>query len=189
MTKNILLIVLEKLVRLSCKSKTKITLMGGIATSIFAQPRATYDIDGIISLKEEKLKDFLGLLRNSGFKFNQKQAVKFIKGLPLITFYYPRYKTYVDLFIAQNKFQYEVLKRARKIKLGRLNLSVISPEDLILMKLQTAREKDLEDIRKIILENAKRLDFVYLKKWAKMLNVDIFLRDELRSLGVKDRKR
>lgn len=189
MTKNILLIVLEKLVRLSYKSKTKITLMGGLATSIFAQPRATYDIDGIISLKEENLKDFLALLRNSGFKFNQKQPVKFIKGLPFITFYYPKYKTYADLFIARNEFQYEVLKRARKIKLGRLNLYVISPEDLILVKLQTAREKDLEDIREIILGNVERLDFVYLKKWAKMLNVNVFLQDELRSLGVRDRKR
>lgn len=187
MTKNILLIVLEKLLRVSHKTKTKIVLMGGIATSVFAQPRATYDIDGIISLPEKDLKDFLATLKENGFKFATKQPVKFIQGLPLITFYYPKYKTYVDLFVARNKFQYEILKRARRVKLEKLSLSIISPEDLILIKLQTGREKDIEDIREIILENSSKLDFKYLKKWAKLLNLDTFLKDELRSLGLKNK--
>ena len=185
MTRNILLIVLEKLMKLAHRSKIKIVLMGGIAISLFAKPRATYDIDGMVSSKEENLKDFLSLLKESGFKFDSKQPIKFIKGLPFITFYYPRYKTYVDLFVAQNKFQNEVLKRAKEVKLGKLHLSIISPEDLILLKLQTGREKDLEDIREIILEKRKNLDFVYLKKWAKALGVDVFLKDELRSSGLQ----
>lgn len=37
--------------------------MGGIATSVFGRSRATYDIDGIISLSEQDLKDFLGSLK------------------------------------------------------------------------------------------------------------------------------
>ena len=116
MTKNILLTVLEKLLKVSQETKTKIAFMGGIATSVFARPRATYDIDGIISLSDQDLKDFLGSLKKSGFRFDTKQPIKSIQGLPFITFYYPRYKTYVDLFVARNEFQYELLKRARKIK-------------------------------------------------------------------------
>ena len=187
MTKNILLVVLEKLLKTAQKSRAKIVIMGGLATSIFAQPRATYDIDGIISLEEEEIKDFLTLLKKAGFRFDPKQPVKFIQGLPFITFYYPRYKTYVDLFVVKTKFQHEVLRRAKKSKLGKLNLYIISAEDLILIKLQAGREKDIEDIRQIILENSPRLDFVYLGKWAKLLEVDIFLKDELKSLGLKDK--
>lgn len=189
MIKNILFIVLEKLVKISKMYKVKIVLMGGVATSVFARPRATYDIDAIISLPKEHLKEFLDLLKSNGFKFDTKRPVKSIQGLPFITLYHPVYKTYVDFFIAQNKFQYEILKRARRIKLDKLILYVISPEDLILMKLQTGREKDLEDVREIILENKSKLDFKYLKKWAKLLKVGIFLKDELRSLGLNNKIR
>lgn len=185
MTKNILFTVLEKLVKISRIYKVKMVLMGGIATSIFARPRATYDIDAIISLPEEHLKDFLGSLQSNGFKFDTKQPIKSIQGLPFITLYYPVYKTYVDFFIAKNKFQYEILKRAKRVKLGKLILHVISPEDLILVKLQTAREKDLEDVREIILENKSRLNFKYLKKWSALLNVGVFLKDELKSLRLQ----
>lgn len=187
MTKNVLLIVLGKLVKISRKSKIKLVLMGGIATSVFARPRATYDIDGIISLKEEEIKDFLALVKISGFKFKQRQPIKFIQGLPFITFYYPRYKVYIDLFVARNEFQYEIIKRARKIRFQRWNLHIISPEDLILIKLQTGREKDIEDVRDIILGNKSRLDFKYLGKWANSLGVDSFLKDELESLGLVDK--
>lgn len=63
MTKNILLTVLKKLLKVSQETKLKIAFMGGIATSVFGRSRATYDIDGIISLSEQDLKDFLGSLK------------------------------------------------------------------------------------------------------------------------------
>ena len=185
MTKNVLSIVLEKLAGLSQKAKTKIVIAGGIATSILARPRATFDIDGIISLKQRGLKYFLTLLRNNGFKFDQKQPIKYIQGMPFITFYYPKYKTYVDLFIAQSEFHNEIFKRAKKIKLEELNLYIISAEDLILNKLKAGRAKDIEDVRELILENKNKLNFKYLEKWAKQLNLEIFLKDELESLGIK----
>ena len=62
---------------------------------------------------------------------------------------------------------------------------MIAQEDLILLKLQAGRERDVEDIRNIILENAGSLDFKYLKKWAKELGLEVFLNDELKSLGVQ----
>ncbi|MBU2575119.1 MAG: nucleotidyltransferase [Elusimicrobia bacterium] len=184
MTRNILFAVLEKLIKVSRQSKTKLVLMGGIAVSVFASPRATYDIDAIISLEDEKLKDFLDLLKKEGFKFNRRQPIRFIQNLPFITFYYPPYKTYVDLFVARNEFQYEILKRARKVNLDKLKLSIISPEDLILVKLHSGREKDIEDVRQIILENKSKLDFDYLRKWSKLLDLKVFLKDEIRSLGI-----
>ncbi|MFZ5800765.1 MAG: nucleotidyltransferase [Candidatus Omnitrophota bacterium] len=185
MTRDILFTVLNKLIKVSRKSKVKIVLMGGLASSIFARPRATYDIDGIASLREENLNEFLTLLKADGFKFEEKRPLKFIQGMPFLTFYYSRYKTYVDLFIAKNKFQNDVLKRARKVRLKKLHLYVVSPEDLILIKLQTGREKDLEDVRDIISVNKSSLDFKYLEAQAKKMGVYEFLKDEERSLGVR----
>jgi len=59
MNKNVLLIVIEELLKVLKKYKIKFVLMGGIATSVLAKPRATFDIDGIITISKEKLKEFL----------------------------------------------------------------------------------------------------------------------------------
>lgn len=183
MIENSLSSVLEKVIKVSGKLKAKVVLIGGIATSFFAQPRATYDIDGVISLDEKKLDIFLDAFKKAGFEFDKKKPIKSIQGLPFVTFYYPMHKIYVDFFIAKNEFQKGIIKRSKKIKFGDLNLFIVSAEDLILLKLQVQREKDIEDVRQIILENKKKLDFQYLNKWAKLLRVDVFLKDELESLG------
>ncbi len=184
MTKNILSYVLEKLIKVCGNNNVRLVLMGGLATSIYSSPRTTYDIDGIVSLETEKMFSFLKSFKKYGFRFDAHKPIKFIAGLPYITFYYSEYKTYVDLFVSQTKFQQEILMRAKKIRFKKLNLFIISPEDLILVKLQTGREKDIEDVREIIVNNKETLDFIYLKTKAKNLGVYIFLKDELKSLSL-----
>lgn len=182
MNKNILLVVIEELLKVFKKHQINLVLMGGIATSVWAKPRATFDIDGIIAISEERLKELLPELQKRGFKFNQKQPFKKIHDLVFLTLYFPPCKTYVDLFIARSEFQKEIVKYAREVKYNKINVKVISPEDLILLKLKSGREKDMEDVREIIIENKGKLNYKYLEKWAQNLGVEIFLKDELRSL-------
>jgi predicted nucleotidyltransferase len=183
-TKNILLTVLNELLKVCKAHKIKVVLMGGLAVSMYARPRSTYDIDGIISIKKEQIRDFLNILKEAGFRYDKKDPVKFIQGLPFITLCYVKHKTYVDLFIAGNEFQENILTRAKNIRFNKMLLKLISPEDLILIKLQTGRERDLEDVRDMISENKGKIDFSYLKKWSRALNVHIFLEDELKSLRI-----
>ena len=185
MNKNALLLVIEELLKVLKKHNIKFVLMGGIAASVLAKPRATFDIDGIISISKEKLKEFLPEFKKKGFKFDPKRPFRKIQGLPFFTLYFTRYKTYVDLFISVSEFQKEIIRRARQVKYDKLNIKIISPEDLILVKLQSGREKDIEDVREIIMGNKEKLDYKYLKKWSKKLRVGIFLEDELRSLRIK----
>ena len=157
--------------------------MGGIATSVLAKPRATFDIDGLIAITEEKLKNVLPELRKKGFKFDRRQPLKKIQGLSFLTLYFSPGQIYVDLFIALTDFQKEIIRRAKQIKYNKIDLKIISPEDLILVKLQSGREKDIEDTREIVIENKRGLDYRYLKRWARRLGVIAFLEDELRSCG------
>lgn len=187
MTSNILLIVVEELLKIFKKYKIDLVLMGGIATSILAKPRATFDIDGLISITENEIKKLLPELRKKGFRFDQKKPLKRIQGLPFLTLYFSLHKTYVDLFIALSEFQKRAIKRARQIRYNKINIKIISPEDLILIKLQSGREKDIEDVREIMMENKDKIDHKYLKRWAKKLGVQMFLEDEMRSLGIRAR--
>jgi predicted nucleotidyltransferase len=183
MAKNILLTVLSELLKVCKDHKMRIVLMGGMAVSVYARPRATYDIDGIISIKKEQINGFLNIVKEAGFRYDKKKPVKFIQSLPFITLCYDN--VYVDLFIANNEFQENVLTRAKKIRFNKMTLNIISLEDLVLIKLQTGRERDLEDVRDMISENKGKMDLRYLKKWAQLLNVHIFLEDELKSLRIK----
>lgn len=184
MSTNILAAAIHKLQVILKKNKINLVLIGGLAASIFAKPRATFDIDGLIQVTEKGIKKLLKDLKKNGVKFNQKQPLKQIAGLPFLTLYFSSLKIYADLFIVSNEFQKEIDRRARKIKFNKTKIKIASPEDLILLKLQSGRQKDLEDVREILSENKNKLNFKYLKKWAKKLNVAIFLEDELKSLEI-----
>ncbi|MEI6633362.1 MAG: nucleotidyltransferase [Chlamydiota bacterium] len=189
MVSDILTRTIKTLVKLCREKEIRFVLMGGIATSFYARPRATYDIDGIIHSGKHDLAEFLIAAGKSGFGYDGKQPVKFIHGLPFITLCDKKYKLYVDLFIAETVFQKRIVKRAKRIKFGEMLIDIISCEDLILLKLQTGREKDTEDARNILADNSDTLDFAYLGKWADQLGVEAFLNDEIRSLRIKSKQR
>lgn len=184
MTKDNLTGIIEKLTKICGKLKIGMVLMGGIAVNVYARPRTTYDVDAVVSVSDEKMKKFLEDLAENGFKYDRKNPVKYIQGSPFITLTYSG--TYVDLFLAEKNFQEEAIRRARKIKLNKTIITIISPEDLILTKLIAGRERDIDDVREILLENRKKIDFKYLHEWAKKLKVDIFLKDELKSLRISE---
>lgn len=185
MTKNTLIEIIKKLQKICNKQKIKIAFTGGIAVGIYGIPRTTYDVDGVILVERENLQDFLLILSKQGFKYDRKKPIKVIQNMEFITLIYSKYKMYVDLFLASGEFQRQILQSARSVKFNKIKINIISPENLILLKLQSGRQRDFEDVREIILRNKNKLDFVYLEKWAKKLYVDIYLKDELESLGLK----
>lgn len=187
MTENKLLTVFHKLLSAAAGEGVKIVIMGGMAVSAYAPPRTTFDIDGIVEIEEERIEGFLRRLKKAGFSTNEAAPVKVINGLPFITLYYPRSKVYVDLFLARNEFQKQMMARSWRITVEGLTLEIVSPEDLILVKLLTGRPRDTEDVRQILLENSESLDFGYLRGWARRLGVAVFLEDEIKSLGIKPR--
>lgn len=159
--------------------------MGGIATSVWAEPRATYDIDGVIALEETNLEQFLNEAVKEGFDFDRNQPVKIISGLPFITLIYPekkRHKVCVDLFLARSGYAKEALSRREKITFKGLKISVIAPEDLVLYKLISGRSRDIDDVREILLAQKEGLDMEYLKGWAERLGIITQLEDEISSL-------
>ena len=183
MTSEILLDVIKKTVAVCRKLRIKVAFMGGIASSVYGRPRATYDVDGMVMVGEKRMNEFLAALSKAGFKFDKRKPIKSISGMPFLTLIYPKFKTYVDLFLAVSPFQKEILRRKRKIKLGSTQISLVSAEDLILLKFLSGRERDLEDAREILVENKERINVGYLEKWAKRLEIDVYLKDELESLG------
>ncbi len=82
----------------------------------------------------------------------------------------------VDFFVAQ-KDELSALKFKRRIakKINKKIVYFISPEDLILSKLEWHQQggstRQLEDIESILKISGDKLDYSYLKSWAKRLGV------------------
>lgn len=185
MTSEILIKVIKGVLTVCRRLKIGLVFSGGLAFSVVGRPRTTYDVDGIILVEDVKIEKLLRAFEAAGFKYDKKKPINAVRGLPFITLLQPKFKTYVDLFIAASPFQKEILKRRKIVGLDGLRLPLTSAEDLILLKLLAGRERDMDDVREVILENRGKLDLAYLRKWAKTLGVEVFLEDEMESLGSK----
>jgi hypothetical protein len=68
----------------------------------------------------------------------------------------------VDLVCAGRPFERAAIARAAIIEVGGYGVRVCTPEDLIVMKIISARARDREDVRGVIRRQQATLDCTYL---------------------------
>jgi hypothetical protein len=133
------------------------TLLGGFAIGVYAEPRATQDLD--LTILPEDLNPALDALMQEGF--HQKGVTDF-KGV--ILYHLERSGFKLDLLQFQSKtFQQGLITRAQPNSLFDENISVISPEDLIATKLLSFRSKDKIDIISLLETKELPLDLGQIK--------------------------
>jgi hypothetical protein len=158
-------------------------VMGGIAVRAYGIPRPTYDVDFTLSLPRDRLHELYDGVEQIGYTVPeafQKGWVDQVSGLSLVKFRWYREGLGIDIdvFLAEAPFQEEVLKRRRQVQLDGLNLWLVSPEDLILLKLLAARPRDLADVADVLFMQGQ-LDEAYLRRWADELGVRTALEQAL----------
>lgn len=149
-------------------------LVGGLAVGIWGEPRATVDIDFLVSIKT----DYSDLLRQ---KVKESERFIFIHDRPLIfgkiSFLRATLKSNadisVDFLFADDDFKNEALKRKETLQISDFSVNVSAPEDLIILKLLSGREQDNLDAKKIFEIQKKRLDREYMQKWSKRLGIEV----------------
>jgi len=160
------------MVRLLKRQGVPYMLMGGMALAVWGRSRFTHDVDLAIALPEKEFPHFLEVLKKAfflpapprpmlGSRLIACRYLKPSKGLPV----------QVDLLLARGIYQEQALQRAVTVSLGSLHLRVVSPEDLILLKLLAGRPMDELDVLAVLQEQAKTLDRKYLKHWARHLGL------------------
>lgn len=142
-------------------------LIGGIAYSIFCEPRATYDIDFIVDI--ENFNDFLKILKkNDKFINIHKEPMKFKNALIERVIY--ENNIIVDFLIADDEFKRNVLSRKIGIKIDNQVIFIVKIEDLIILKLLSKREQDYLDTKNLL--KIQDLDFDYIRFWLEKLKID-----------------
>lgn len=180
---------LQKLISLS---KNKGIIIGGIASNLLGKPRFTADIDAVMLVEDSNIEKLLRLAKNIGFIPRVKNPIDFALKNRVVLLQHKQSLINIDISLGLLPFEIEAIERSIPIKIGKLDFSIPTPEDLIIFKAVAHREKDLMDIREIVNVNPK-IDTKRIKKivieFAKALEVPEIWNDLEKIIKQKAKKK
>jgi predicted nucleotidyltransferase len=170
---NQLVQTLKLIVQFLENHKIPYMVFGGIANSIYGNPRQTFDIDIKVNIQgEESLSNFIEnsskvstILVKNPHEFIQETGVLPIKMKDVR----------IDIVFANLPYELEAIEKSIKKEIFGIKASITRPEDLIIQKAISQRDKDWMDIKGVIENQKKDLDWDYIIKHAKELGA--FLAD------------
>lgn len=165
--------LLLKISKILKKLRIRYLITGGIAIVIWGRPRFTADIDIVVELFPKDLDRLTEeLLKIDKEVYIDKHMMRrALETRGEFNFIHPGAGLKVDFWILKNdEFDRERIRRRVLRKIAGTPVYLSSPEDLILIKLrwykETVSTRQLEDIQSI-LAIQKKLDWRYIRKWAK----------------------
>ncbi len=167
--------VLADFVRLFDELAMDYAVMGGLAVRVHGIPRPTFDLDFTVAINRQELPRFYERVTAAGYTIPEAYStgwVDQVAGLPLIKvkFFVAGNSVDLDLFLAESPFQRELMKRRQRHVVDGQPTWVVSPEDLILLKLIAHRPRDFVDVADVLFAQGQ-LDEAYLRRWATELGV------------------
>ena len=150
-------------------------VMGGFAARAWGLPRPTFDADIAIAVDAAGLQRLFVALEGVGFDVPSEHKTGFLDDVggfkkAKVNRFEDQHVWATDLFVVQGGLLESALGRAREANIGPERVRVMSPEDIILLKLLASRRKDLADVEEIVVV-CKDLDTRYLEDWARRLNI------------------
>jgi len=136
-------------------------VIGGMANAVWGVPRATLDIDVTIRVAEEAIEATVDHLRG-GFSIRVDDPATFVRRTRVLPLQSPA-GVAVDVIFGLLPFEEEAIRRAAAVRVGAGAVRFCTAEDLVLMKIISDRQKDLDDVREILRVRAGRLDDAYLE--------------------------
>ncbi len=158
-------------------------LTGSFAMAWYATPRMTRDLDIVVALQERDVDALVAALM-ADFYVDREAASLAVRTERLFNLMHLASGIKVDLIIRKSS-EYRQVEFARRVPVrsGDLQSWVVTREDLILSKLEWARETGSElqkrDVRALL---AGPVDMAYLGCWAERIGVARELEETLRCM-------
>jgi hypothetical protein len=133
-------------------------VFGAQAVVVHGRPRLTADVDATVDLGGAAAGDLVDALAGHGFALRFPLSPEHLREARLLPMVHAPSAMPLDLVIAGPGLDQEFLARARRVDFGDVEVPVVSPEDLVAMKVLAGRRKDIEDVRGVLVEQEGRLD-------------------------------
>jgi predicted nucleotidyltransferase len=164
-------------------------LIGALAVSARGKPRATHDIDLLLSADRTYFTDTLPqLAEHLGGHCEQHKGAPGDPIAYLARIYDEQGAPLIDCLQAQWKWEDEMIQAAEPVALGDVQIPVLKPEDLVVLKLRAGGPQDVLDAQELIrVVTFEHLDRKRVTNMAKLARVDKKLAQLLRKCRpVKD---
>ena len=153
---------------------------GSVGSSLHGRPRATQDIDVVIAPTQEQLDHFVASL-GEAYYVSREAARDAFQHRTMFNVIDVEAGWKADLIICKARpFSLQEFQRRCRVDAMGQSLWVVSPEDVILSKLEWAkgRGSDIQfsDALGVAVVHQDGLDLEYLCKWAKEIGVEEDLR-------------
>ncbi|HKY56043.1 MAG TPA: nucleotidyltransferase [Anaerolineales bacterium] len=137
-------------------------IIGGIANSIWGEPRATHDADFKVSIdvplsefRKTVLKHFPARLTNIPAHKLSPHVIH-VWALPDVA---------ADFLVSIFDYEKMAIDRAVEMEIERVKARICTAEDLIIHKMIASRGTDLQDVEGILARQRDKLDVEYIRNW------------------------
>ncbi|MEI8280968.1 MAG: nucleotidyl transferase AbiEii/AbiGii toxin family protein [Armatimonadota bacterium] len=144
---------LKDLITLFNQYGIKYFVLGGYAVSYYGDPRYTKDLDVAVASSPADIDLLRKALDEFGFPITEDSGREFEEFNRMITFGIPPNR--IDILNAIKGVSFEeAFSRRNLIKIGDLDVQLISFEDLVATKRATGRPQDLIDVEHLLKRNS-----------------------------------
>lgn len=152
-------------------------LTGSLASSMYGIPRATNDIDIVISPSRAQLLSIVQLFQRVGLTVAPETAVAALRNKTQFNVIDFPNGLKVDLIVRKDRnFSVTEFDRRETHEVEGMRLTIATPEDVLLAKLEWAKIGDSElqliDVAGIIKVQGSTLDMPYIHHWVEQLGLE-----------------
>ena len=165
------------------EAKIPYMITGSIAGNFYSIPRMTRDIDMVAEINLSDTKKIYELFKDD-FYIDEEQITAAVKEQEMFNIIHNKAIVKVDFIVRKNS-EYRRLEFSRRkyFDFEGMKIAIVSPEDLIISKLFWAKESHSEmqinDVKNLI-ASVENLNYNYIKKWVKELDIENIFNEALR---------
>lgn len=133
-------------------------VFGAQAAILYGSSRLTADADATVMLEPDATDELLRLLFKNGFRARSPQFKEMAEQQRVVLLLHESSGVPLDLVLGGRGIEEEFCSRVVLHDMGGDQIPVISPEDLIAVKILAGRAKDMEDVKAVLDANRGRLN-------------------------------
>lgn len=153
---------------------------GSMAANFYATPRMTRDIDLVVELREGDVGRVVALFQDE-YYIDRDMVEQAVRTQSMFNMIHTALVVKIDCVVRKDsEYRREEFSRRRTVIVDGQPVTIVAPEDLILSKLEWAKEShsqmQLDDVRNL-LRSVQILDRAYLARWAERLGLSALYRE------------
>lgn len=133
-------------------------LIGGLAVIARGVPRDTRDVDATIWAPNLDLADLVRALAAEQIVGRIPDLEQFARQAQVLLLVHEPTKTPMEVSLAWLPFERDAMERAERLDLGGVELPVAVAEDLVIYKAVAGRERDRDDLARLLRLHASEID-------------------------------